>query len=377
MNRFLRGLRAAPWAWMQTGALTVDVEARLSNHDPEPERIPASTHTPTRTEVYTEAATQAECGALLPERAHTDGSSPEYVNVPTEYADIVEPESERAQRQGTVSTVPLTKEPSGVSTPEVAATESTKLTLDDFPALKAAIESFEKRGDPIMITVDTERSGSEPVHTEGDLPERAPKRRPAKAKPARRKPNRISARAIIRPAVPRKPSRPKTQTEIDLSRHERRCTICRHPEREAIEEAFLQWRNVKFIAHEFNAEGGYSAIYRHARALSLFKKRNLTLRSALEFVIEQSERIVPTAEGLVKAIRAYTRINDVGEWIDTPTTHIVQVVAIPSADARNVTNAVPGLTLDVRKERSQIIESPVRQPLLTETALHSETPVTD
>jgi hypothetical protein len=134
---------------------------------------------------------------------------------------------------------------------------------------------------------------------------------------------------------------------------------------------------VKFIAHEFNAEGGYSAIYRHARALSLFKKRNLTLRSALEFVIEQSERIVPTAEGLVKAIRAYTRINDVGEWIDTPTTHIVQVVAIPSADARNVTNAVPGLTLDVRKERSQIIESPVRQPLLTETALHSETPVTD
>jgi hypothetical protein len=114
---------------------------------------------------------------------------------------------------------------------------------------------------------------------------------------------------------------------------------------------------VKFIAHEFNAEGGPSAIYRHARALNLFKKRNLTLRSALEFVIEQSERIVPTAEGLVKAIRAYTRINDAGEWIDTPTTHIVQVVAMPFSDARN-TNAVPGLTLDVRKDRSQIVESP-------------------
>jgi hypothetical protein len=234
-----------------------------------------------------------------------------------------------------------------------------------------------------MITVDTERSGSEPVYTpaaeaaEGALPESAPKPRRAKSNPRKTRSKRIAKSVNLRPTAPRKPSRPKTQTEIDLSRHERRCTICRHPEREAIEEAFLQWRNVKFIAHEFNAEGGYSAIYRHARALSLFKKRNLTLRSALEFVIEQSERIVPTAEGLVKAIRAYTRINDVGEWIDTPTTHIVQVVAIPSADARNVTNAVPGLTLDVRKERSQIIESPVRQPLLTETALHSETPVTD
>jgi hypothetical protein len=80
---------------------------------------------------------------------------------------------------------------------------------------------------------------------------------------------------------------------------------------------------------------------------------------------------------LVKAIRAYTRINDAGEWIDTPTTHIVQVVAMPFADPCKPTNAVPGLTLDIRKERSQMIESPVRQALLTENALHSEIPVTD
>jgi len=385
MNRFLRGLRAAPWAWMQTGALTVDVEARLSNHDPEPERIPASTHTPTRTEVYTEAATQAECGALLPERAHTDGSSPEYVNVPTEYADIVEPESERAQRQGTVSTVPLTKEPSGVSTPEVAATESTKLTLDDFPALKAAIESFEKRGDPIMITVDTERSGSEPVHTEGDLPERAPKRRRAKPDLRKSRSNRIAKGVNLRPAAPRKPSRPKTQTEIDLSHHQRHCTICHHPDRESIEEAFCQWRKVKFIAREFNATGGPTAIYRHARAMNLFKQRNLTLRSSLEFVIEQSECIVPTAEGLVKAIRAYTRINDAGEWIDTPTTHIVKVIAMHSQDAGSHPNALPGLTLDVSKlpsgpDQGRVgltIESSTPQPLLPGSVPRVENAVTD
>ena len=361
MNRFLKGLRAAPWAWMQTGPLTVDVEARLSNHDPEPERIPASAHIPARTEVYTEAAAQAECGAPFPERI-----AEETVAAVAAEDEIIE-----------------TAEPALPSEEAEPTVKDTKLTLDDFPALKAAIESFEKRGDPIMITVDTERSGSEPVHTlaaeaaEGDLPERASQRRRAKANTTKRRSKRIANGVNLRPAAPRKPSRPKTQAEIDLSHHQRHCTICHHPEREAIEEAFCQWRNVKFIAHEFNATGGPTAIYRHARALNLFKQRNLTLRSSLEFVIEQSERIVPTAEGLVKAIRAYTRINDAGEWIDTPTTHIVQVMAIPVTDARSLTNPVPGLTLNVRKHPSDIIESAASQPLLPGSGPQVENTVTD
>ena len=355
MNRFLKGLRAAPWAWMQTGPLTVDVEARLSNHDPEPERIPASAHIPARTEVYTEAAAQAECGAPFPERI-----AEETVAAVAAEDEIIESAQPARPSEETEPTV-----------------KDTKLTLDDFPALKAAIESFEKRGDPIMITVDTERSGSEPVHTEGDLPERASQRRRAKANTTKRRSKRIANGVNLRPAAPRKPSRPKTQAEIDLSHHQRHCTICHHPEREAIEEAFCQWRNVKFIAHEFNATGGPTAIYRHARALNLFKQRNLTLRSSLEFVIEQSERIVPTAEGLVKAIRAYTRINDAGEWIDTPTTHIVQVMAIPVTDARSLTNPVPGLTLNVRKHPSDIIESAASQPLLPGSGPQVENTVTD
>ena len=343
MNRFLKGRRAAPWAWMQTGPLTVDVEARLSNDDRE------------------------RPVAAAAER----GSSPEYVNVPTERADAVErTEPQLPQRQGTALAVPQNVEPSGVSTPEVSETEDTKLTLDDFPALKAAMESFEKRGDPILISIDPEPAA------EDALPKPAPERR-AKANPRKSRSKRIAKGVNLRPAAPRKPSRPKTQTEIDLSHHERRCTICHHPERESIEEAFCQWRKVKFIAREFNATGGPTAIYRHARALNLFKQRNLTLRSSLEFVIEQSECVVPTAEGLVKAIRAYTRINDAGQWIDTPTTHIVQVMAIPATDARSLTNSVPGLTLNVRKHPSDIIESAAPQQLLTGSAPQTEIVVTD
>jgi len=339
MNRFLKG-RAAPWAWMQTGPLTVDVESRLSNNDPEPERI--SPNACTLVAGATPACTE---GALLPERVAGAAEN-----------EIVE-----------------SAEPALPSEDAEPAVEDTKLTLDDFPALKAAMESFEKRGDPILISLDPEPSVTEPDYilaadaAEDDLPERAPERR-AKPNPRKTRSKRIAKSVNLRPTAPRKPSRPKIQAQIDLSHHERHCTICHHPERDAIEEAFCQWRNVKFIAREFNATGGPSAIYRHARALNLFKQRNLTLRSSLEFVIEQSERIIPTAEGLVKAIRAYTRINDMGQWIDTPTTHIVQVMAMPSADARNITNSVPGLTLNVRKHPSEIIESSTPQPLLPGSA---------
>jgi hypothetical protein len=350
MNRFLKG-RAAPWAWMQTGPLTVDVEARLSNNDRECERIPASIHTEAtcaervNQEQVLASDRTLHCteGALLPERA--------------------EP-----------AVAPEETEP---------AVKDTKLTLDDFPALKAAMESFEKRGDPILMSIDPEPSVTEPGYTlaaeaaEGALPEPAPIRRRSNAKPRKSRSKRIVKRVNLRPAAPRKQPRPKTPVEIDLCHHERHCTICQHPERDAIEEAFCQWRNVKFIAREFNATGGPSAIYRHARALNLFKQRNLTLRSSLEFVIEQSERIIPTAEGLVKAIRAYTRINDAGQWIDTPTTHIVQVIAMPAIDPRNLTNSVPGLTLNVRKHPSDIIESSTPQPLLPGSAQQVENAVTD
>src|SRR5271156_2085598 len=340
MNRFLKGRRAAPWAWMQTGPLTVDVEARMSNNDPEPERIPpnACTLVAGATPAAAGEASCAEC-ERTPANIHTEAVvQAERANLPTKAAE--------------------------------PAVEPTKLTLDDFPALKAAMESFEKRGDPIFISIDPEPA------SEGALTKPAPERH-ARANPRRSRSKRIAKGVNLRPTAPRKPSRPKTQTEIDLSHHERRCTICHHPERESIEEAFCQWRKVKFIAREFNATGGPTAIYRHARALNLFRQRNLTLRSSLEFVIEQSECVVPTAEGLVKAIRAYTRINDAGQWIDTPTTHIVQVMAIPATDARSLTNSVPGLTLNVRKHPSDIIESAAPQQLLTGSAPQTEIVVTD
>jgi len=337
MKRFRTGRPASQWDGVQTGPMTVDVEALWANRDQNHRYMPAA---------LTPPATQPP--------------------QPAEAAPINESTLAPACTPATVE---------GKCTAEVPEERVPKKTgnlLDELPAFKAAIESFEKRGDPIRIPVDIEPT----------VAKSQAKRRHAKPKLPKQKRNLLAARKSGRPSVPRKQSQPKTQAEIDVMRHRRLCTICHHPEREAIEEAFLQWRTVRLIAREFDASGGATSIYRHARALNLFQKRNLNLRSALELMIEESERSSPSAEAIIKAIRAHTRMNDLGQWIDTPTTHIVKVVHM-ARDGRDLENPAAALTLDVRKDRSNIIypasgqiESVAKQQLLPGSAQNIENDVT-
>jgi len=328
MKRFRTGRSAPPWAGGQTGPMTADVEALMSSRDRDPVKyvsLPAefAQHSAnTHTLACTETDSQVERAAAAAETAETEADEP----------TVVAEESQDAAASPS-TTVKLVYIPPGSSSEEADA-------LVERAAADAERESLKRQA--AAFYPEPQRAA---VPLTGSQVERAtavaPKRSHHKRKRAKRKPRPIPTvkEVTLRPAAPRKQSQPKTQTEIDLSRHERRCSICHHPDREAIEEAFLQWRSVKSIDVDFEPEGGPTAIYRHARALKLFKQRNLALRSSLEFVIEQAEHVMPTAEGLVKAIRAYTRINDVGEWIDTPTTHIVKVMPMRDPEPRNVTNS--------------------------------------
>jgi hypothetical protein len=403
MNRFRRGRNVSQWAGVQTGPMTVDVDAVWANRDrnpvpphpvnppvPHPVNAPAKYVSPltayleyelNKTNASTQLAPPAQNAA--PEVAHTAA------------AEATQQSVTPPQRQDTTSAVPSAeceRSDANIHTEDELperANANTNL-LDSLPAFKAAIESFEKRGDPIMVSVDPEPSDAEAARTR---PASSPEyersaasihtEAAVKAERAKRTPRPIPTlkQVTVRPSAPRPQSQPKSQNEIDLAHHERRCSICHHPDREAIEEAFLQWRRVKNIDSDFKPDGGPTAIYRHARALNLFKQRNLHLRTALEFVIERAENVIPTAEGLVKAIHAYTRINDQGEWIDTPTTHIVKVMPIVKPGPRNVTPATAGnVTLDVKKisdcpreGRVEVsIESPSGRPLLTGSAPQTE-----
>jgi hypothetical protein len=131
---------------------------------------------------------------------------------------------------------------------------------------------------------------------------------------------------------PRKPAKDKSRTAshppianshspVDISHHERRCSICQHPEREAIEEAFLHWHSISQIRTEFKLPERFT-VYRHAHAFNLFPRRSRNLRFALGLIIEEAECVRPTTEGIVSAIRAYTSLTDAGEWIEPPA-HVI------------------------------------------------------
>jgi len=201
------------------------------------------------------------------------------------------------------------------------------------PTLKRAMDHLARTGAPIHLG---QLSNALPPSADAE-PSPEPRSRSSRQASTSANQKRIPRRLTLRS---RRRSGRETRAAA-FSRHQRLCIICHHPECEAIEEAFLHWQNVHLIRVEFNLSCGDMAIYRHARALGLYQLRNRNMRASLEYVIEKAQRISPTAEGLVRAIRAHSRINESGEWIDTPTVHVVQVVAVPGV--AHIKSALPAL----------------------------------
>jgi hypothetical protein len=198
------------------------------------------------------------------------------------------------------------------STPSLSLSpEDVKTINQQFPALTKACVHLAKHDlktlTPNQIAI---AEGATPQETKGSI---------------------MSATVAPPPVRSRKPSKPrrrvrgarrKNSDSVEPDRHERLCAICTHPERDTIEEAFLQWRSPQNIWWEFKLPSR-TTIYRHAHAVGLFRERSRNLRSALEHIIEDAERVKPTAEGVIQAIRAYTSLSSDGEWIDRPTRVII------------------------------------------------------
>jgi hypothetical protein len=112
------------------------------------------------------------------------------------------------------------------------------------------------------------------------------------------------------------PEQPRRSRASFLSYHSRECSICRHPERDLIDQDFLHWTNVDSIATAYRIQR--RAIYRHAHATNLFERRNGDLRFALGRIIEQAGTVPVTADTIVRAVRLFACLNDDGDWIGPP-----------------------------------------------------------
>ena len=106
----------------------------------------------------------------------------------------------------------------------------------------------------------------------------------------------------------------RKEKPVSLGRHRRTCTICAHPERFEIEQAFVTWASPAAIAKEYGL-ADRASVYRHAHALQLFPRRQQNIRAALERIIERVGDIDVTATAVVAAVQTLAKINAAGRWI--------------------------------------------------------------
>lgn len=107
----------------------------------------------------------------------------------------------------------------------------------------------------------------------------------------------------------------KAKPAVNVDLHKRSCLVCKHPQREEIEAAFIGWQSPAKIATDYEF-ADRNTIYRHAHALGLFEARRRNIRAALERIIERSGDVEVTASAVVAAVQAYAKINASGEWVD-------------------------------------------------------------
>src|SRR5262249_29471655 len=103
----------------------------------------------------------------------------------------------------------------------------------------------------------------------------------------------------------------------DPDRHARKCSICRHKDRAAIDADFLDWRSSHEIVRQ-SALPHRVYLYRHAHATGLTRHRKARLCGVLESIIEQVESAPVTANAIIRAMRAYSCLTKHGDWVELP-----------------------------------------------------------
>jgi hypothetical protein len=110
----------------------------------------------------------------------------------------------------------------------------------------------------------------------------------------------------------------KTLPKQTFDYHSRKCVICRHPDRAAIEEEFVYWGGVWDIARIYQL-GDYRSLYRHAHATGLTLRRRENLHSVLDIFLEKARGANMSGDSILRAIRAYSCVAHMGRWVDPPT----------------------------------------------------------
>jgi hypothetical protein len=157
-------------------------------------------------------------------------------------------------------------------------------------------------------------------------------------------------------------------------RHSRKCTICNHPDREAIDEAFLHWSRGERIVQDFNLPS-LSCLYRHAHARGLWTLRRSNIRHALDRIIEQAGECRATANAIIRAIEISCRFDQDGHYTEPKKKVIVEhhtVTTAPNPNRESNQPTRPTTTVTPTKQTN----APNQEPNSNRESLRLENPVT-
>jgi len=143
-----------------------------------------------------------------------------------------------------------------------------------------------------------------------------------------------------RRAIARKPE-PAAASAHDssLERHERKCVVCSHPDREIIEELFLHWHSPLGTALHYHVP--VRSLFRHAHATGLYASRQGNLRAVLDRILDRADEATVTGDSIIRALRAYTCLTGDNQWVEPPSRVIFSSAphAAPAASASLVQSA--------------------------------------
>jgi hypothetical protein len=155
-------------------------------------------------------------------------------------------------------------------------------------------------------------------------------------------PERSSRRTARHASASPKPNRPRSpqQTATSLARHARKCAICNHADRAAIDDDFVSWRSESAITVDYQLPSR-SSVYRHAAATGLLQRRRLNLRGVAERILERVDEAPPTASTILRAMRIFAQITEDGQWVEPAKRSIVTHIHVTQHSNTECDSACP------------------------------------
>jgi len=205
-----------------------------------------------------------------------------------------------------------------------AAAERAQKEADEAAKAAREAELAAGRPDPVRVGILSERTESKgPAPSGVEANERSESKCPHPAfasQTSAAKSTFVASTPVIH-AINRTPP--------DSERHSRLCSICSHPDRDAIEGDFVRWRKPREIIDDYRLSSR-SAFYRHVHATGLFQRRRFELARVLETRLEEADDCpLEQFDIITRAARVYAHLDDNGRWFEPTRTHHILTGSLP------------------------------------------------